>query len=341
MDNYSYNQLLRSAISGEHLTRSQTRWAFGQIMEGVWPDSQIAGLLVAMAAKGHVADELAGAAEAMREHVITIDNAGFDVIDTCGTGGSGVNSFNISTAAGLVAAGAGVKVAKHGNRTATRASGSADALAELGVNINAEPAVANRCLREAGVCFCFAIRCHPAMKYAAPVRKALGVRTIFNLIGPLTNPAMAKRQLMGVFAPGLTETIASVLGMLGSKRAIVVRAEDGLDEISTASDTKMSHLRNGEVQTQMFKPEDVGLPRAKLEDLLVTDARESARVIRNVLSGKKGPTRDIVLLNAAAALSVATDTEIHQCLEQARESIDNQSALRALESLIELSNQPA
>jgi anthranilate phosphoribosyltransferase len=214
-------------------------------------------------------------------------------------------------------------------------------LAALGVNINAETPVAEKCLREAGVCFCFAIRCHPAMKYAAPVRKALGVRTLFNILGPLTNPACARRQLMGVFDPNLTETIASVLGALGSIRATVVHAEDGLDEISTASDTKVSEWRQGKVTTRMVKPEDFGLRRARIDDLLVKDAQDSANVIRKVLSGAPGPQRDIVLLNAAAALAVAGEKSLEECLQAARESIDTGAALRALERLVAVSNQPA
>ncbi len=199
MAEQSYSEILRQVISGKHLTREQAHGAFGQIMDGRWTAAQVAGLLVALAAKGETAEEIAGAALAMRQHALAIDAGGADVIDTCGTGGTGLATFNISTAAAFVAAGAGVKVAKHGNRTHTRPSGSADVLVALGVNIDASPETAARCLAEADVCFCFAVRCHPAMKHAASVRKELGVRTIFNLLGPLTNPAGARRQLVGVF----------------------------------------------------------------------------------------------------------------------------------------------
>jgi len=340
MAELSYSEILRAVIAGRGLTRQQTRWAFGQIMDGLWPESRIAGLLVGLAAKGHTAEEIAGAAEAMREHVlaIPIDEA-TEVIDTCGTGGSGLNTFNISTAAALVAAGAGAKVAKHGNRTSTRASGSADVLAALGVKIDADPATVGRCLKEAGVCFCFAVRCHPAMKHAAPVRKALGVRTLFNVLGPLTNPAGARRQLMGVFDPDLTETIANVLRSLGSIRAMVVHAQDGLDEISTTAPTRVSDLADGAVTTKTITAMDFGLPSARLEDLLVNSPQQSAAAIRDVLSGQRGPHRDIVLLNAAAALVVADKAPtIPAALALAEESIDSGAAAAAMERLIVTSN---
>lgn len=335
----NYSQLLRAVIDGLSLTREQTHRAFGQIMDGAWSESQVAGLLVAMAAKGETVEEIAGAAQAMREHVLPIDAGGLDVVDTCGTGGTGLATFNISTAAAMVAAGAGVKVAKHGNRTSTRPSGSADVLAVLGVNIDADAASVARCLREAGVCFCFAVRCHPAMKFAVPVRKALGVRTIFNLLGPLTNPAGAKAQVMGVFDAALTEKIARVLGALGSRRAMVVHAEDGLDELSTVSPTQVSELRGGHVATRTVTGEQFGLAPAKFEDLAVNSADESARVVRSVLTGKHGPHRDIVLLNAAAAIMVSeAAADIPAGIEIARHSIDTGAAMRALDRLIAVSN---
>jgi anthranilate phosphoribosyltransferase len=339
MEPISYSDLLRSVVGGRDLTREQAHAAFGQIMDGQWTDAQIAGLLVALAGKGEAVEEIAGAAQAMRDHVVRVDTGGADVIDTCGTGGTGLSTFNISTAAALVAAGAGAKVAKHGNRTNTRASGSADVLAALGVNLDADPAAEARCLAEAGVCFCFAIRHHPAMKYAAPVRKALGVRTIFNLLGPLTNPAGARRQVMGVFDGGLTETIARVLGLLGSDRALVVHAEDGLDELSTTAATKISEWRGGKVATRTVRPEDFGLPRAKFDDLLIDSAEASAAGLREVLGGKTGPLRDVVVLNAAAALAVADQAPtIREGVALAEQAIDSGAARAALEKLIELSN---
>ena len=290
----TFSELLRMVLAGEALGRERTRWAFGQIMDGAWPESQIAGLLVALAAKGTGREELAGAAEAMRQRATRID------------------------------------------------AGGADVLAALGVNLDAPPAAVSRCLREAGVCFCFAVRCHPAMKHAAPVRKALGVRTIFNLLGPLTNPAGARRQLMGVFDGAYTEIIAEVLGALGSLRAMVVHAEDGLDELSTTTPTKVSEFRGGAVATTTIRPEEFDLPRGKLQDLLVTSAKESADVIRGVLSGARGPARDIVVLNAAAALAVADRAAtIRDGLAAAQASIDSGAAAGALEKLIRISNEAA
>jgi anthranilate phosphoribosyltransferase len=336
----TFSGLLATLLAGRPMGREETRWAFGQLMDGAWSEGRIAGLLVALAAKGETRDELAGAAEAMRHRVTPIDAGGADVIDTCGTGGSGISTFNVSTAAAIVAAGAGVRVAKHGNRTNARASGSADVLAALGVNLDASPPAVSRCLREAGVGFCFAQKLHPAMKHAAPVRKALGVRTIFNLLGPLTNPAGAKRQLLGVAGAGRTELIAEVLGALGSVRAMVVHAEDGLDELSTASVTTISELHAGRVATSSVKAEDFGLPRARLDDLLVKSAHESADVIRGVLSGRRGPARDIVVLNAAAAIAVAGRAEsIREALPAAQAAIDSKAAAAALEKLIRFSHE--
>jgi anthranilate phosphoribosyltransferase len=332
----NYSELLRKA---NDLSRQEAYWAFGQIMDGKWTEAQTGGLLVALAVKGECVEELTGAAQAMREHVVKIDTGGADVVDTCGTGGTRLPTFNISTAAALVTAGAGVKVAKHGNRTHTRASGSADVLETLGVNLDAEPATVARCLKESGLCFCFAIRCHPAMKHAGPVRKALGVRTIFNVLGPLTNPAGTKRQVMGVFDGKLTETLANVLGALGAVRAMVVHAEDGLDELSTISPTKISELENGKVTTRTVKPKDFGLNAATLEDISIGSAEESAAAIRSVLAGDPGPKRDIVLLNAAAALAVADKApDIASGIPIAREAIDSGAAGEALEKLVQISN---
>ncbi|MGC9453889.1 MAG: anthranilate phosphoribosyltransferase [Phycisphaerae bacterium] len=340
MTQLNYREILQAVISRGHLSREQTHAAFDEIMEGLWSEAQIAGLLTALAAKGETPDEIAGAAQAMREHAVRIDTGGLDVIDTCGTGGTGLNTFNVSTAAAMVVAGAGVKVAKHGNRTSTRTSGSADVLSALGVNIDAPPETAARCLREANVCFCFAVRCHPAMRYAAPVRKSLAVRTIFNVLGPLTNPAGARRQLMGVFSAELTETIARVLGLLGAERAMVIHAEDGLDEISITSPTRVSEWSDGKVHTLTISPEDFQLKRGKLEDLAVSSPEESAETIRNVLAGREGPARDMVLLNSSAALAVAgLAKDIAEAMPTARESLDSGAAADALRKLVTLSNE--
>ncbi|MCP4376286.1 MAG: anthranilate phosphoribosyltransferase, partial [bacterium] len=269
---------------------------------------------------------------------VKIDTGGLDVIDTCGTGGTGLRTFNISTTAALVLAGAGAKVAKHGNRTNTRSSGSADVLEALGVNLDASSDAVSESLKQAGVCFCYARLCHPAMKHAGPVRKELGVRTIFNVLGPLTNPAGAKRQLMGVFSDALTEPIANVLVNLGAERVMVVHAADGLDEISTTSQTRISQFDGGQVTTKTIEPEDFGITRATMDDLLVGSPEASAEMIRSVLSGQKTPARDIVLINAAAGLFVAGKTDdMHSGLEAAAASIDSGAASEALDKLIAFS----
>ena len=334
-----YPDLLRELIAGRSISFEQAHWAFGQIMDGAWSEAQVAGLLTALAAKGESVDEISGAARAMREHVVRIDNGGVEVMDTCGTGGTGISTFNISTAAAMVLAGSGVSVAKHGNRTSTRASGSANVLAALGVNIEAAPAVVATCLREARVGFCFAVLCHPAMKYAVPVRKQLAVRTIFNILGPLTNPAGAGLQLMGIFDARLTETIATVLGRLGARRAMVVHADDGLDEVSTTAPTQISEMVDGQVTTRRVEPGSFGLPTAKLDDLLVDSAEASAAVVREVLTGKPGPARDIVVLNAAAGLALAGKAaDIRAGIPLACASIDSGAARSALETLVRVSN---
>ncbi|HDZ20166.1 hypothetical protein LCGC14_0017230 [marine sediment metagenome] len=342
----AFNALLKHVIDGNDLTREQTHDLFGRLMDGQLGEPQIAGLLVALAAKGESVDEITGAAMAMRDHMVRIDTGGADVVDTCGTGGTGLRTFNISTAAALVCAGAGAKVAKHGNRTTTRASGSADVLAALGVNLDAAPEAVARCLAEANVCFCFAVRCHPAMKYAAGVRKALAVRTIFNVLGPLTNPAGAKRQVMGVFDAELTETIAHVHASLGSQRAMILHAEDGLDEVSITSPTKISELKDGKVVTRVVQPEDFGLRRAAIDDLLVESPEESAAIIGGILAGKgdtgagdQAAARNIVLLNAAAALTVADKADtIAAAIPLAAGAIDSGAAQAALDKLVEISN---
>ncbi|MFP4053632.1 MAG: anthranilate phosphoribosyltransferase [Phycisphaerae bacterium] len=334
-----YSEVLKKVILGRSLTREEAHRAFEQIMDGAWTEAQIGGFLVALAAKGETPEEIAGGALAMREHVIPVSTEGAEVLDTCGTGGTGISTFNISTAVAMVLAGAGVRIAKHGNRTSTRASGSANVLEALGVNLDAGPDVQAACLREAGVCFCFAVKHHPAMRFAVPVRKQLAVRTVFNLLGPLTNPAGARRQMMGVFDASLTETLAEVLGMLGAIRAMVVHADDGLDEISITSETKVSEFRAGKVETYRIRPGDFGLPSARLEDLLVNSAEQSAQVIRDVLDEKQGPARDIVLLNAAGALVVADRADdLAGGMELASESIGSGAARGALQKLVEMSN---
>ena len=335
----SYREILQAVTQRQDLSQQQAYEIFSQLMDGELSEVQTAGLLMAMATKGPQVAEITGAALAMREHAVVIDTSGLDVVDIVGTGGTGLKTFNISTASCFVAAGAGLKVAKHGNVTNTRASGSANVLTALGVNIEADPSVVSRCIAEAGVGFCYARTCHPAMKHAAPVRKQLPVRTIFNVLGPLTNPAGARRLVMGVFAPEWTEPLAEVLSRLGAVRAMVVHADDGLDEISIAAPTRCSELRNGEVTTRTIQPADFGLARGRLEDLGVDSPEESAEVIRSILGGQQGAARDIVLLNAAAGLTVAeVASDMPDGIERAGEAIDSGEARKALETLIEISN---
>ena len=325
----------------EDLTRSEARDAFLHIMSGDASEAQIAGLLVGLAAKGTTVEELVGAAQVMREKVVPVScdpDCGV-VLDTCGTGGDVRGTFNISTAAALVVAAAGVKVVKHGNRSASSASGSADVLEKLGVKLELTPPQLRRCLDEAGFCFAFARAHHPAMKFVAPVRTALAIPTVFNLLGPLTNPGRARHQLLGVFAPELTHRLATVLRELGSERAWVVHADDGLDELSTLGPTRVSELAGGEVQTWTLDPADLGLPYARLSDLQVHSADESADRIRRVLAGEAGPVRDIVALNAAAALVVAGKRpDLPQALRLAIEAIETGAPRRTLEALVRCSN---
>ena len=335
----AFNALLGKVMAGGNLTRDEAREAFNQIMDGQWTEAQTAGMLVALAAKGESVEELTGAALAMREHSVKLDTRGIEVLDVVGTGGTGLRTINISTPAALVAAGAGAAVAKHGNRTNTRPSGSADVLEALGVNLDADIGTVARCLAEAGICYLFAIKHHPAMKHAVPVRKQLAVRTIFNILGPLTNPASATRQLMGVFDAAMIEPLARVLAALGVTRAMVVHADDGLDEISTTAPTQAADLAGGKITTRTITGEQFGFAPATLADLAVESAAESAERIRAVLAGHKGPDRDIIVLNAAAALAVAGKADgIAAALPLAAESIDSGKAAAALEKLIEVSN---
>lgn len=329
---------LSQVVKGQHLSRRQAAEAFGRIMSGDAGEAEIAALLTALACKGESTDELVGAAEAMRAKVTPVACDDPDAIDTCGTGGDGISTFNVSTASAIVAAAAGATVAKHGNRTNTRASGSAEALSALGVDINADVPTVERCLRECRIAFLFAVNLHPAMKYAAPVRKALGIRTIFNLLGPLTNPARVKRQVLGVSRAELTEKIATVLGDLGAVHAMVVHGKDGLCDLTITGPSLISELRDGHVRTYMIEPDQLGLSQGSLADLKVDSPQDSAERIRKILAGKQGPDRDIVLLNASAALVVAGKVEeLREGIARAAEAIDSQAAGRTLAKLVEVS----
>lgn len=333
-------EILLKLCRREDLTRAEAREAFTHIMSGEATDAQIGGLLVGLAAKGTTVEELVGAASVMREKAVAIPCDGDGVIiDTCGTGGDVRGTFNISTVAALIVAAAGVRVVKHGNRSATSKAGSADVLEKLGVKLELSPEQNRKCLDAAGICFAFARYHHPAMKFVAGARTSLGIPTIFNLLGPLTNPARARHQLLGVFTSELTDRLATVLRELGSQRAWVVHAEDGLDELSTLGPTRISELKDGEVRTWRLDPADVGLAYARLSDLRVQNVDEAAGMLQAVLAGTPGPARDIALLNAAAALVVAERcTDLKEAIALAAQAIDSGQARKTLEALVRTSN---
>jgi anthranilate phosphoribosyltransferase len=323
----------------QDLTVEESASAMDEIMEGRAQPAHIAGLLIALAMKGERPAEVVGLARTMRARSTRLSRDYADVFDTCGTGGDRAHTFNVSTVAALVVAACGVTVAKHGNRSVSSRCGSADLFEALGVNITAPPAVVERCLNEAGIAFFFAPTFHPSMRHAAPTRKDLGVRTAFNLLGPLTNPAGASRQLVGVPRPELTELVARSLGLLGSARAWVVHGADGLDEISTTGYTKVSEYRDGAVNTFYVHPGDVGIAKAASEALRGGDAAENARIAREVLAGARGAARDIVLLNAGASLLVAGSArDLAEGISRAAAALDSGAAARTLARLTELSH---
>lgn len=323
----------------EDLTTDEAAEAMAVIMRGEAAPAQIAGLLVALTMKGERPAELVGLARTMRAEAVPLSQPIRDVFDTCGTGGDRSGTFNISTAAALVVAACGVPVAKHGNRSVSSRCGSADVLEALGVKVAAPPDVVERCLRDVGIAFFFAPTFHPAMRHAAQARKDLGVPTAFNLLGPLTNPAHAARQMVGVPRPELTELLARALLLLGSARAWVVHGADGLDELSTTGYTKVSECRNGAVQTFYVHPADYGLAKSSLETLKGGDAAENAHRIREVLDGVEGPPRNIVLLNAGAALFIAGHAEsVRAGIAAAAAAIDSGKARTVLTRLVDASH---
>jgi len=332
--------LLEKLQRQEDLTEAEAAAAMGRIMDGEAPAAQVAGLLVALRQKGERPAEVVGFARAMRARAVPLARPRPEAFDTCGTGGDGANTFNISTVAAIVVAACGVPVAKHGNRSASSRCGSADVFEALGVNIASVPSVTEACLDEAGLAFFYAPTFHPSMRHAGPIRRELGVRTAFNLLGPLTNPAGARRQIVGVPRPELTELLARALGLLGSERAWVVHGADGLDELSTTGYTKVSETRNGAVRTFYLHPAEVGLAKANPADLAGGDAAENARIAREVLAGDAGPRRDIVLFNAGAALLVAgAAPSISEGIARAAEAIDTGAASRLLDRLTTVSKR--
>lgn len=334
------SEAISKLVSREPLSAAEAQAAMDQIMSGGATDAQIAAFAVALRMKGETVDEIVGCARAMRARATRIQAPRADVLDTCGTGGDARGTFNISTAAALVAAGAGCCVAKHGNRGVSSSCGSADVLRELGVKIDAPVAAVERSLREAGIGFLFAPALHGAMKHAIGPRREMGIRTIFNILGPLTNPAEARYQLLGVYDAGLVATMAAVLADLGCVRCLVVHGDDGLDELTTTTTSQACEVRAGRLLPLTIRPEDAGLPRARLDDLRVSGAAESARVIREVLGGRHGPPRDIVVLNAAAALVAAEKAgDLRQGCLRAAAAIDEGAAAQALERLIAITNE--
>lgn len=319
------------------LTETEMTECMIEIMEGKATDAQIGAFLTALRIKGENADEISAAARVMRQKAIQI-KAPEGVIDTCGTGGDMAGTFNISTTTALIVAAVGIPVAKHGNRSVSSKSGSADVLEALGVKIDLPPEKVERCLFETNFGFLFAPLFHPAMKYALNARREIGIRTIFNILGPLTNPAGAKKQIMGIFSSRLTELLATVLGNLGATDAMVVHGEDGLDEITNCEATKISRFRNGKVETFYLLPEELGFLRAKREALLGGDKERNALITYEILKGERGPKRDIVLMNASAAILVSgIARDFKEALEIAEETIDSKKALEKLEEVKRLS----
>ena len=330
---------IETVLGGVDLAFEDARALLDVVFEGEVPEVQIAAFLAAMRAKGARPAEIAGLARSLREHAVAVKVGAENLIDTCGTGGAAVKTFNISTAAALVAAGAGARVAKHGNRAITSRCGSADVLAELGVKIDAAPDVVAKCIDQANVGFMFAPMFHPAMKYVQPIRKALGFRTVFNILGPLANPAGVTAQVMGVASEELLDVIIETLEILGAERAMVVHG-GGLDEITLAGPTSVRWLRDGRIESMELNVGDFGFASAGVDELKGRDAAENARIIREVLAGtERGPRRDVVVLNAAAGIIVAgLADDFEKAIELAQASISGGAAVASLEKLIEVSN---
>ena len=331
---------IKRAVDGQHLGRDEMHAVFSDVMDGKTSDVQKSALLVALRMKGETADEITGAAMAMRERVTPLNVDREHLVDTCGTGGDGRGTFNISTVAAIVAAGAGANVAKHGNRAVSSSCGSADLLAALGVQIDLDAPRMSDVLRRVGIAFLFAPKLHPAMSAVAGVRKDLGVRTIFNVLGPLTNPAFARRQVLGVYADRLVETVAQVLAALGAEHALVVHSHDGLDEISVSAATHVCEVRGGEMQSYELTPEAIGVDRHPIERLAGGDATMNAAIARALLEGENGARHDVVVANAGAALYVAgLAPTIREGVTLAKESIASGRASEKLQQLIDVSNE--
>jgi len=333
-------EAIASLAQNRDLTQDIMQQAVEEIMSGKAAPDQIEAFLRGLSAKGETIDEITAAASVMRRHATKITSPDECILDTCGTGGDAAHTFNISTLSALVACGAGVTVAKHGNKSVSSKCGSADLLLELGIKIDLLPSKVEACLAKVGIGFLYAPLLHQAMKYAMPVRKKMAVRTIFNVLGPLTNPAGAQYQLLGVFDAKLTRPLANVLKNLGSRHVLVVHGDDGLDEVTTTTTTQVSELKNDEVKTYKVSPDEFGIKRASPQDLKGGDAVFNAKLTQEILKGKTGPQRDIVLLNAGCAIYAADKTaSIKEGLAKASEAIDSGRALEKLELLKEFTNK--
>jgi anthranilate phosphoribosyltransferase len=332
-------EAIEKLVHRQPLSENEMISVMNEIMTGEATPLQVAAFLTALRMKGETVEEITGAARVMREKAHRVHVQATTVLDTCGTGGDQKGTFNISTTSAFVVAGAGVRVAKHGNRSVSSQSGSADVLAALGVKVDAPKERVEACIDKIGIGFLFAPLLHEAMKYAVQPRRDIGIRTIFNLLGPLTNPALATHQLLGLYSGELVGAIAHVLKNLGSVRAMVVHGLDGLDEISLCGPTKVAELRDGEVQEYVIEPESLGLHRCRMEELRGGSPSESAGVVRGVLAGKKGAPRDVVLLNSGAALYVSSRAaSVNEGMRMAAESIDLGKAQKKLEELVEMTN---
>ncbi len=332
-------EILGRLAEGEDLTEGEIRKVMGEIMEGRATSAQIASFLTALRMKGETVEEITGCAKEMLKKALSFDPRKDVLVDTCGTGGDKSNTFNISTAVAFVVAGAGLVVAKHGNRALSSQCGSADVLEALGVKLNISMKKLKECLDKIGIGFLFAPLCHRAMKYALGPRREIGIRTIFNILGPLTNPLRANVRLLGVYHSSLTEPLARVLKNLGVRGAFVVCGEDGLDEISLSTRTKITQLKEGQIRTYYIQPEDFGMRKVSRDEIRGGDRKENAHILRSILEGERGARREIVLLNAAACLVAADMAEdLKEGIEMASESIDSGKAKEKLEMLISLTN---
>ena len=337
-ESFSWPHTLSQILAGKPLDESAAADAMTEIMEGAATPAQVAGFVVALRARGETAEEIVGLVRTMRAFAATVE-AGEDVLDTCGTGGDRAGTFNVSTAAALVCAGAGAKVAKHGNRAASSRCGSADVLEALGVKIDLPPQGVEECIAEAGIGFCFAPVFHPAMRHVGAPRRELGIATVFNFLGPLTNPAGARFQALGVADPRMLEIMVEALGRLGSKRVIGFHGHEGLDELATSGPSTVVELVGGEIKRWTLEPRDLGLTPAPVEAISGGSADENAAAVRAVLGGESGPRRDIVVLNAAAGLVAAGHAkDMKSGMARAAESIDSGAAATALERLVRASN---